>query len=64
MQVKDLQSEIAEQQAVLAKMRLDVALMSEKDTAKLRRLRKAVARMHTVLAEKQKSATVSAPRAS
>lgn len=64
MQVKDLIDEIAQQQGVLAKLRLDVALMSEKDTAKLRRLRKAIARMNTVLAEKQNSATVSAPRAS
>lgn len=61
MQVKDLQAEIAEHSNVLAKMRIDVALRSEKDTAKLRRLRKGIAKIHTVLAEKSKSATVSAP---
>ena len=61
MQAKDLRSEIAEQQNVLAKMRIDVDTRSEKDTAKLRRLRKAIARMNTVLVEKDNSATVSAP---
>lgn len=61
MQAKDLLSDIAEQANVLAKMRIDVALRSEKDTAKLRRVRKAIARMNTVLVEKNKSATVSAP---
>lgn len=73
MQAKDLQSEIAEHKNALAKMRLDVSLMSEKDTAKLRRLRRGIARMSTVLSDKQKSApelkttkkssTVSAPKA-
>lgn len=62
MQAKDLQSEIAEQQNVLAKMRIDVDTRSEKDTAKLRRLRKAIAQMNTVLVEKNNSATVSAPK--
>ena len=62
MQAKDLQSEIAEQQNVLAKMRIDVDTRSEKDTAKLRRLRRAIAQMNTVLVEKNKSATVSAPK--
>ncbi len=61
MQAKDLLAEIAEQANVLAKMRIDVALRSEKDTAKLRRLRRAIAQMNTVLVEKNSSATVSAP---
>ncbi len=61
MQVTDLRSEIAEHELALAKMRLDVESRSEKDTAKLRRLRRAIARMHTVLAEKSSSATVPAP---
>lgn len=64
MQAKDLRTEIAEQTNVLAKVRLDVALQSEKDTAKVRRLRRAIARMNTVLAEKDASATVSAPATS
>jgi ribosomal protein L29 len=63
MQAKDLQSEIAEQSLLLSKIRLDVANMSEKDTAKLRRLRKGIARMNTVLNEKQKTSTVRAPKA-
>lgn len=62
MQMKDLQHEIAEQAQVLAKLRLDVSLQSEKDTAKLRRLRKVIARMQTVVTEKERAATVPAPR--
>lgn len=64
MQAKDLQSEIAEQANILAKMHLDVSSGAEKDTAKLRRLRRAIARMNTVLVEKTTSATVSAPSTS
>ncbi len=64
MQPKDLQSEIAEQSLGLAKMKLDVSNMSEKDTAKLRRLRKGIAQMHTVLNEKKKPSTVAAPATS
>ena len=41
MQAKDLQGEIADHARSLAKIRLDVAAGGEKDTAKLRRLRKA-----------------------
>lgn len=62
MQAKDLQTELAEHVNSLAKMRLDVASGGEKDTAKLRRLRKGIAQMNTVLVEKQNSATVSAPK--
>lgn len=62
MQAKDLQSELGEHGRTLAKMRLDVASGGEKDTAKLRRLRKGIAQMNTVLVEKQNSATVSAPK--
>lgn len=62
MQAKDLQTELAEHANTLAKMRLDVASGGEKDTAKLRRLRKGIAQMNTVLVEKQNSATVSAPK--
>lgn len=58
MQAKDLQSEIAEQSRVLAKLRLDVAMGGEKDTAKLRRLRRAIARMQTVATEKEGTAVV------
>jgi len=54
MQSKDLQSEIAEHSSALAKMRLDVGVGGEKDTAKLRRLRKGIAQMHTVLTEKER----------
>lgn len=71
MQDKDLRKEIAEQSLVLAKIQLDVESRSEKDTAKVRRLRRAIARMHTVLREKEhapglkketKSSTVPAPK--
>lgn len=64
MQPKDLQNDVAEQSLLLAKMRLDVDLRSEKDTAKLRRLRKTIAQMKTVLNEKPKTSTVPAPRSS
>lgn len=64
MQAKDLQNEVAEYGRTLAKIRLDVALGAEKDTAKLRRTRKAIARMNTVLAQMQNSATVAAPATS
>lgn len=74
MQPADLQKEIDEHARVLAKMRLDVAMGGEKDSAKLRRLRKTVARMHTVVSAKKngapelktakKSSTVRAPKKS
>lgn len=72
MQPKDLQKEIAEHSGALTKMRLDVAVGGDKDTAKLRRLRKGIAQMHTVLTEKEageaglkkqpKTSRVSAPK--
>lgn len=61
MQPKDLQNELTEQQNALSKIRLSVELGGEKDTAKLRRLRKQVARMHTV-ANQKKNATMPAPK--
>lgn len=62
MQVPDLRREIAEHHLVLRKMRLDVDARAEKDTAKLRRVRKAIAQMETIVAEKSNSSTVSAPK--
>ncbi len=53
MQPSDLQKEIDEHARILAKMRLDVVMGGEKDSAKLRRLRKAIARMHTVVSAKK-----------
>ena len=61
MNAADLRTEIAEQERVLAHMKHQVDAKSEKDTAKVRRVRRAIARMHTVLAEKPKSSTVAAP---
>jgi ribosomal protein L29 len=55
MQPNDLQKEIDEHARILAKLRLDVAMGGEKDSAKLRRLRKAIARMHTVVSDKKKT---------
>ncbi len=56
MQTKDLHQEIAEHRASLSKMTLMVAAKSEKDTAKVRRLRKFVAQVHTVVSEKNNAA--------
>ncbi len=63
MNAADLRTEIAEQERVLAKLKLDVANQGEKDTAKVRTLRRDIARVHTVLGEKTTSATVPAPHA-
>ena len=61
MNAADLRTEIAEQERTLAKLKLVVADQTEKDTAKVRRLRRGIARMHTVLAQKSNSSTVAAP---
>lgn len=49
MQIPDLEREIFAQRTVLAKMSIAVAMRQEKDTAKLRREKRALARMLTVL---------------
>lgn len=53
MSVEDIRKEVREKQAVASKSRLAIALQSEKDTAAYRRGRKEVARMLTILSEKE-----------
>lgn len=71
MQVADLQTEVTDLRKSIAKMRLGLAMRSEKDSAEFRRQKKAVARMLTVLKEKEgaelkpkaKASNISAPKA-
>ena len=69
MQPEDLQREVKEKRQIVAKMRLGLEMRSEKDSAQYKRERKELAKMLTVLHEKQtlktavKSAKVPAPKA-
>jgi ribosomal protein L29 len=74
MQVSDLEKDLQEKKLAVAKLRIDIGMMSQKDTAKYKKEKKDVARMLTVINEKkgegmtlkteEKTATVRAPRAS
>lgn len=55
MQLSDLRSEVSDLRASIAKMRMGLSLRSEKDSAEFRRQRKTLARMLTVMAEKEMS---------
>ena len=52
MQPTDLRKEIRAQQTTVRKMRIEITMNTEKDTAKYKRERKTLARMMTVLTEK------------
>lgn len=52
MQVADLRKEIRSHQTHVQKMRLQITMNTEKDTAKYRREKRQLARMMTVLTEK------------
>ncbi len=52
MQVGDLRKEIRSQQTSVQKMRVQITMNTEKDTAKYRREKRQLARMMTVLTEK------------
>ena len=52
MTLEDLRHELQVHSAKAAKIRMDIELKKEKDTAKYRRERRAIARMQTVIAEK------------
>lgn len=60
MQATDLRKELSEKQILLQKIRLGIELRKEKDTAKLKRERRQISRMQTILREKR--ATISAPQ--
>ena len=64
MQVEDLRKEIRSQQTHVQKMRLQITMNTEKDTARYRREKRQIARMMTVLSEKLKTASVSARKSS
>ncbi|PIQ75914.1 50S ribosomal protein L29 [Candidatus Peregrinibacteria bacterium CG10_big_fil_rev_8_21_14_0_10_49_24] len=53
MQPADLRKEIREQEVAVTKLRLGVELRKEKDSAKYKREKVQLARMKTVLTEKQ-----------
>jgi ribosomal protein L29 len=57
MQHADLRKEVQEKQMTIAKMRLGLTMRSEKDSALYRRERKELARILTVLQEKEISAS-------
>jgi hypothetical protein len=71
MQVADLEKDLRAQQTVVRKMRIELTLNTEKDSARYRREKKHLARLQTVLSGKRgqalkapaKTATVSAPKA-
>jgi ribosomal protein L29 len=54
MQLEDLQRELKSLQLSVHKMRLQIRLKKEKDSAHYRREKKTLARMHYVLGEKSK----------
>lgn len=49
MPLDELRKEITDQRTLVSKMRLGIQLSKEKDTAKFRRERRALARMHAAL---------------
>lgn len=57
MQVSDLRKEIRTQRTEVQKMRIQITMNTEKDTAKYRREKRQLARMLTVLTEKEREAT-------
>lgn len=54
MQIADLRKEIRSHQTHVQKMRLQITMNTEKDTARYRREKRQLARMMTVLTEKMK----------
>jgi len=52
MQVSDLRTEATDKRLSIVKLRMGIAVRSEQDTAKLRRERKELARLLTVIGEK------------
>lgn len=73
MQASELEKDLQEKKLIVAKMRIDIDMRSQKDTAQYKKEKKQVARIQTVLTEKkadgmglkteEKTATVRAPRA-
>lgn len=61
MTIEDLEREIQNHQWKTSKMRIDIELNKEKDSAKYRREKRGVARMKTILWEKITAKSISAP---
>lgn len=57
MSIADLSAEVRECKHLVAKLRMGVSLQKEKDTAKLQKEKKHLARMLTVLTERKKAET-------
>lgn len=57
MSIADLTAEVRESQNLIAKLRLGVTMQKEKDTAKLQKEKKHLARMQTVLSTLKKEET-------
>lgn len=74
MQIADLEKDLREKRLAAAKLRIDIGMMSQKDTSRSKKEKKEIARILTVINEKkaegmtlkteEKTATVRAPRAS
>ena len=58
MQIADLRRELRSQQTIVSKMRLQIELNTEKDTARYKREKSALARMTMVMGDKTKAAEV------
>lgn len=71
MTLEDLVREVSDQRMLVRKLRITISMNTEKDSAKYRREKRALARMLTVISAKRrtalltqaKSSTVSAPAA-
>lgn len=74
MQLADLEKDLQEKKLDLAKLRMNIGMMSQKDTSHHKKSKKEIARIQTVINEKkgqgmtlksdEKNATVRAPRTS
>lgn len=67
MQIEDLQKEIKQKRLIVAKMHIEIEMRSEKDTARFLREKKELARMLTIVQEKNsgiapKTALKAAPK--
>jgi ribosomal protein L29 len=61
MQTEELQKEVMSKKLLVSKMRIDVQIGSEKDTARFLREKKEFARLMTVLTERMKTEKKAAP---
>ena len=62
MPMADLQKEIRAQRSLVQKMRMQIAMNTEKDSAKYKREKKALARMMTFLTQKAKGTETLNPK--